>query len=123
MTSANLSDRPIIHTNEEALEQLTDIADGFLLHNRDIVTRCDDSLMWVFEDKPYPVRRSRGFVPMPLLINKRNPAEQEPSAAAIEDNAPAQNEKASAAPCDILACGAEQKASFTLVKGNLCFPS
>ena len=44
MTSANLSDKPIMFKNAEALRELSSIADGFLLHKREIVTRCDDSL-------------------------------------------------------------------------------
>lgn len=97
MTSANLSDLPILYRNEEALEKLSGIADGFLLNDRDIHVRCDDSLLWVFRDKPYPVRRSRGFVPYPIGMDR-------PLAK-------------------ILACGAEQKASFALSKGNHVFPS
>jgi hydrogenase maturation protein HypF len=45
MTSANVSELPIIYKNEEALEKLKDIADGYLMNNRDINVRCDDSLM------------------------------------------------------------------------------
>ena len=97
MTSANLSDTPIIKDNGDALEALHGIADGFLMHNRRIQTRCDDSLCWVLDGQEYFARRSRGYVPQPLTV-----PEQE---------------------TQILACGAEQKASFCLGKGEHAFLS
>ena len=97
MTSANLSDTPILFKNAEALEKLQGIADGFLLHDREIQTRCDDSLCWVLEGREYPARRSRGYVPFPLRME-----------GTLQS---------------ILACGAEQKASFCLSKGSYVFPS
>ena len=97
MTSANLSDTPIIRDNAEALETLRGIADGFLMHDRRIQTRCDDSLCWVLDGQEYFARRSRGYVPQPLTV-----PEQE---------------------TQILACGAEQKASFCLGKGGHAFLS
>jgi len=97
MTSANLSDDPVIIDNEQAVARLQGIADGFLLHNRDITTRCDDSLLRVFRGKDYPIRRSRGYAPQPLILDR-----------------PVAN---------ILACGAEQKASFCLSRGDQVFPA
>lgn len=97
MTSANLSDTPIMYKNGEALEKLRGIADGFLLHNREIQTRCDDSLCWVLEGKAYPARRSRGYVPFPIKVKGSRGS--------------------------VLACGAEQKASFCLSKGEYVFQS
>ncbi|MBQ0038617.1 MAG: carbamoyltransferase HypF [Clostridiales bacterium] len=97
MTSANLSDIPICKDNDEALRALRGIADGYLLHNRDIETRCDDSLLWVYAGREYFARRSRGYVPYPVTV--------EPD------------------PRPILACGAEQKASFCVSEGNYAFPS
>ncbi len=97
MTSANLSDRPILYENETALTELAGIADGFLLHDRDIQTRCDDSLLWIADGREYPARRSRGYVPAPVRV------------AALTER--------------ILACGAEQKASFSLSKPGCAFPS
>ena len=97
MTSANLSDTPILYQNEESLAALRGIADGFLLHNRDIQTRCDDSLFLVLDGKDYPLRRSRGYVPFPIRVPGSRGG--------------------------ILACGAEQKASFCLSKGDYVFPS
>ncbi len=99
MTSANLSETPILRDNAEALRELNGIADGFLLHNRDIQTRCDDSLCAVTGGKEYFLRRSRGYVPFPV----KTP---------VLKGAP-----------HILACGAEQKASFCLTKGDYAFPS
>lgn len=97
MTSANLSDTPMMYRNDKAVEKLRGIADGFLLHNRDIQTRCDDSLCWVLGGAEYFARRSRGYVPFPITVG--------------EELLP------------LLACGAEQKASFCLSKGSYVFPS
>lgn len=97
MTSANLSDKPVMYKNQEALGELRGIADGYLLNNREIQTRCDDSLCWVLEGEEYFARRSRGYVPFPVSSEK--PLGR------------------------ILACGAEQKASFCLSRGNYIFPS
>lgn len=97
MTSANLSDTPIIYKNAEATERLGNIAEGFLLHDREILTRCDDSLIRVFEGREYPLRRSRGYVPYPVTIKGLRSG--------------------------LLACGAEQKAGFCLSKEGHAFPS
>ena len=97
MTSANLSDTPMMTDNQVAVENLRGIADGFLLHNRDIQTRCDDSLCWVLGKAEYFARRSRGYVPFPVRIDY--------------------------ALASILACGAEQKASFCMSRGSYVFPS
>src|SRR5581483_1698968 len=63
MTSANLTDEPIAYQNDEALRRLVGIADLFLLHDRAIVTRCDDSVAAVVAGAGLVVRRSRGYVP------------------------------------------------------------
>ena len=97
MTSANRSDCPVMYDNNEAVEHLQGIADGFLVHNREIVTRCDDSLLRVVDGQAYFLRRSRGYAPQPLFLQ---------------------------ADCTgVLACGAEQKASFALSKGRAFFLS
>jgi len=72
MTSGNISDEPIAFINHEGLERLNDIADGFLMHNRDIHIRIDDSVSTVIKNKPYFFRRSRGFAPrsIPIQGNK-----------------------------------------------------
>jgi hydrogenase maturation protein HypF len=66
MTSGNNSDEPIAYRDEEAFEQLGDIADYFLVHDRPIHMRTDDSVVRVARDEPYPIRRSRGYAPAPL---------------------------------------------------------
>jgi hydrogenase maturation protein HypF len=66
MTSGNLSEEPIVVSNAEALRQLDGVADWFLLHNRDIWTRVDDSVVRSFEGRERVLRRSRGFVPQTI---------------------------------------------------------
>ncbi len=68
MTSGNRSEEPITITNEAAMRDLSDIADFFLLHNRDIHLRSDDSVVRVFKGKPQHLRRSRGYVPVPVFL-------------------------------------------------------
>jgi hydrogenase maturation protein HypF len=63
MTSGNTTDEPMATRNEEALEQLADVADIFLLHNRDIETRADDSVARIIDGAPVIMRRARGYVP------------------------------------------------------------
>ena len=74
MTSGNLSDEPIAISNEDAKNRLSDIADFMLLHNRDIVTRCDDSVILATNSAPLFFRRSRGFVPKPVILDSTGPA-------------------------------------------------
>lgn len=97
MTSGNISDNPICASNEEARKYLADIADAFLLHNRDIVSRCDDSVAIVVEDEPRLIRRSRGYSPLPISL----PIEGE----------------------EILASGGDLKNTFCLVKDRWAFLS
>ncbi len=68
MTSGNMSDEPIVSRNEEARPRLQTLADHFLLHNRAIQTRVDDSVFQIFEGREYPVRRSRGYAPDPIQL-------------------------------------------------------
>jgi hydrogenase maturation protein HypF len=97
MTSGNVSDEPIAYKNEEACGRLSGIADYFLVHNRDIHMRCDDSVVRVFRDSPYVLRRSRGYVPFPIKLSFD-----------LEM---------------ILACGAELKNTFALSRGPYVFVS
>jgi hydrogenase maturation protein HypF len=93
MTSGNRSEEPIVHTNLGALDRLGTIADGFLLHDRDIETRCDDSVTRVWRGRELLLRRSRGYAPLPI----------EMPVASREG---------------ILACGGELKNTFCLVRGS-----
>ncbi len=71
MTSANRSEEPICITNKEAVQKLGHIADAFLLHNRDIYNRIDDSLVFELNGKMHFLRRARGFVPTAVKINEK----------------------------------------------------
>jgi len=97
MTSGNVSDEPIAYKNEEACRRLSEIADFFLFHNRDIHMRCDDSVVRVFQDLPFVLRRSRGYVPFPIKLSFD-----------LEM---------------ILACGGELKNTFALSRGPYVFVS
>ena len=68
MTSANLSEEPIAIDNDEALARLRHIADAFLMHDREILQRCDDSVMALVDGAPQLVRRARGFVPLAVPL-------------------------------------------------------
>ncbi|MBN2044752.1 MAG: carbamoyltransferase HypF [Anaerolineales bacterium] len=98
MTSGNLSDEPIATTNQEARQKLSTMADAFLLHNRGIYIRCDDSVIRTREDgHQYPLRRSRGYAPNPIRTKWEMP--------------------------QILAAGAALKNTFCLTKGPYAFLS
>jgi len=97
MTSANLSEEPIVIDNQEAVQRLHGIADAFLLHDREIVRRCDDSVVRVFSGQVQQLRRSRGFVPVPVALEK----ESRP----------------------ILAVGGELKSTICVVRGSEAFLS
>ena len=93
LTSANPSDLPILRDNNEAMEQLKGIVDYFILHNRDIVQRSDDSVIRVIDNEIQYQRRSRGYVPGALKL-------------AFQTEAP------------VLGAGSEMKNTFCLLKGN-----
>ena len=69
MTSGNIADQPIIGDNQEALEKLDRIVDFFLLYNRDIFNRCDDSVLKIINNDNVFFRRSRGYVPHPIILD------------------------------------------------------
>jgi hydrogenase maturation protein HypF len=92
MTSGNMSEEPIVSRNQDAWPRLHALADHFLLHNRAIQTRVDDSVLQIFEGREYPVRRSRGYAPDPIEL---------------------------AIPlAEVLACGGELKNTLCLTKGR-----
>jgi len=98
MTSGNVSDEPIAYKNKEAFKRLGKIADYFLVNNREIHIRCDDSVLRIWNGKSYPLRRSRGFAPDRLDLK-------------WQFNHP------------VLACGPEQKNTFALAKNDSIFLS
>lgn len=100
MTSANLSDEPIIYENNVAKDGLKDIADYILHHDRPIQTRVDDSVMRVFKQQPMMLRRSRGFAPSPILLADKWTAMK-----------------------GVLAFGPELKNTFCITKQNQAFMS
>ena len=97
MTSGNLSEEPIARDNDEAIARLNDIADYFLLHNRNIAARYDDSVYMVEKRQPVAVRRARGYAPYPIHL-------------------PFQSRQ-------ILACGPELKNTFCLTRDGHAFIS
>ena len=70
MTSGNISDEPLICKNEKALERLGDVADAFLMHDREIFRQVDDSILHFVDGQPAFLRRARGYVPTPILMEK-----------------------------------------------------
>jgi hydrogenase maturation protein HypF len=73
MTSGNASEEPIATGNEEARARLDGIADGCLLHDRDIVARYDDSVVRVVSGAPIFLRRARGYAPLPVVLPVPSP--------------------------------------------------
>ena len=69
MTSGNLSEEPLAYRNDEALQRLAGIADLFLIHDREIETRCDDSVARVIGGRPVVLRRARGYVPRSIAVS------------------------------------------------------
>jgi hydrogenase maturation protein HypF len=97
MTSANLSEEPICIDNEDAFDRLKGIADYFLVHDRDIYLRSDDTIVRRAGDEMRQIRRSRGYVPIPIFLKSEMPS--------------------------VLACGAELKNTVCLTKGRQAFVS
>lgn len=97
MTSGNISEEPIAVDNNEAERRLADLADYFLVHNRDIHMRCDDSVAVVHKGHQVMTRRSRGYAPYPVDLDFSMK--------------------------EVLACGPELKNTFCLTKDNHAFVS
>jgi len=97
MTSANMSEEPICIANDEAVRRLQKLADCFLVHNRDILLRCDDSVTRISSGRARQLRRSRGFVPVPVFLSEEVPS--------------------------VLAVGGELKNTICLTKGRHAFLS
>ncbi len=97
MTSGNLSEEPIVATNEEALERLRDIADLFLVHDRPIHSRYDDSVVMAVSTARQVIRRARGYAPYPIRLPYDGPM--------------------------VLAVGPQTKNTFCLTKGANAFVS
>ncbi len=74
MTSANPGGEPLVTGNDEALARLAGIADAFLVHDRDIVTRCDDSVVRLAAAGPQFVRRARGYTPLAIRLAAPGPS-------------------------------------------------
>ncbi|HUS79639.1 MAG TPA: carbamoyltransferase HypF [Armatimonadota bacterium] len=73
MTSGNVADEPLCIDNDEAMRRLGEIADGFLLHDRDIYIGCDDSVVRLTARGPIIFRRARGYVPFPVRLAEELP--------------------------------------------------
>ncbi|HKL27297.1 MAG TPA: carbamoyltransferase HypF, partial [Desulfuromonadales bacterium] len=97
MTSGNLSDEPIAFIDREACERLTGIADYYLLHNRKIHVRTDDSIARIMAGRPVLLRRSRGYAPGSLRLPVAGP--------------------------EVLALGGELKSTFCLTRGDRAYLS
>jgi hydrogenase maturation protein HypF len=69
MTSGNISEEPIVSSNEEARRRLSQIADAFVMHDREIHVRCDDPVVRAYKCAEYPVRRARGYAPTPVKLS------------------------------------------------------
>ncbi len=97
MTSGNISEEPIVIDNDEAEDRLASVADIFAHHNRRIHTRVDDSVVRVVSGLVMPIRRARGYAPMPIFLGSSD--------------------------AEVLACGAQQKNTLCLTRAGFAIPS
>lgn len=98
MTSGNVSGAPICRSDEDAKSEILSFCDLILSHNRNIRLRADDSVMDFFEDKPYMIRRSRGYAPLPFILSNQTET-------------------------SVLGIGGELKNTFCLGKNGILYPS
>ena len=105
MTSGNVSGAPICRDDREALQELGDLCDIILSHDRKIRIRADDSVMDFYDDEPYMIRRSRGYAPLPYMLSAWETGVGE------------------GAGTGILAIGGELKNTFCIGTGSLFYPS
>ena len=68
MTSANLAGQPLTYRDDDAVAHLADVADAFLMHDREICRPIDDSVVQTFRDEVVPIRRARGYAPQPIRL-------------------------------------------------------
>ncbi|HSL91214.1 MAG TPA: carbamoyltransferase HypF, partial [Candidatus Limnocylindrales bacterium] len=122
MTSGNLTDDPIATGNEEALARLSGIADLFLLHNREIVQRSDDSVVRRIGGKIYPIRRARGFVPTPVFLKTRNVFGNASNCVASPCSLPIKNVPG-LKQTDVAGLGGELKSTFCILKEGFAYLS
>ncbi len=118
MTSGNYSEEPIVGGNDEALERLSHLVDGFLFHNRQIVLRADDSIYRVINGIPTVFRRSRGLVPTGYILSGSTPQTSHEKKTSYATS----NLEESVPEPVILATGGDLKNIITIVKGNQVVP-
>ena len=109
MTSGNLSEEPIVHRNDDAVEKLSGLVDAFLFHNREIFMRVDDSVVRVRSGSGRGHQAPAAPGAIAFLRRARGYA---PEAIALRDAGP-----------EVLGCGADLKNTFTLTKGSFAVPS
>jgi len=97
MTSGNTSGAPLAYDNADARRRLAGIADMFLMHDREIAVPCEDSVLAVLDGEEMPIRRSRGYAPLPVMLHSTGPV--------------------------VLAVGAEVKNTFCLTRQDYAFCS
>ena len=98
MTSGNVSGAPICRSDEDAVSEISSFCDLILSHDRKIRIRSDDSVMDFYDDRPYMIRRSRGYAPLPVILSGSMNG-------------------------TVLAVGGELKNTFCIAKNNLAYPS